>query len=154
MKKKQNDEEDELPKQIEEWKGKYLRALADYHNLEKRSQEEKSHVHVFAAEMVLVKLLPIVDTLERAQIHLKDTGLALALKEMESFLVMHGVKKMSVVGTAFNPDVMECIEVVDGAENMVISELRPGYTLYEKVIRVAQVKVGRKNNSDSNSVPA
>ena len=147
MKKKQNDEEDELPKQIEEWKGKYLRALADYHNLEKLSQEEKSHVHVFAAEMVLVKLLPIVDTLERAQEHLKDTGLGLALKELESFLVMHGVKKMSVVGRFFDPDSMECIEVVEGEENMVITELRPGYTLHDKVIRVAQVKVGKKIES-------
>lgn len=144
MKKKQNDEENELPKQIEEWKGKYLRALADYHNLEKRSQEEKVQVHVFAAEMVLMKLLPIVDTLERAQTHLKDTGLALALKEMESFLVTHGVKKFSVVGMVFDPGSMECIEVVDGEDNRVIGELRPGYTLHEKVIRVAQVKVGKK----------
>ncbi len=147
MKKKPDVQVEELQKLGEEWKGKYLRALADYHNLEKRSQEEKAQVHVFAAEMVLTKLLPIADTLERAQAHLKDEGLALALKELESFLATHGVKKFSVVGTLFDPGSMECIEVVDGEDTMVIAELRSGYTLHEKVIRVAQVKVGRKIES-------
>lgn len=144
MKKKLNDHIELLQKQVEEWKGKYLRVLADYHNLEKRSQVEKSEVRVFAAEMVLMKLLPIVDTFERAQVHLKDEGLALALKELESFFIVHGVQKINVVGTSFDPGSMECIEVVNGEENKVIAELRPGYTLHDKVIRVAQVKVGKK----------
>jgi molecular chaperone GrpE len=140
----------ELEKQVEEWKGKYLRALADYHNLEKRSGEEKSTMHTFAAEMVLKKLLPIADTFERAQAHLNDEGLGFALKEFESFLTNQGVKKISVVGTAFDPGSMECIEVVDGQkgqDNMVVSEESPGYTLYGKVIRVSRVKVGKKADS-------
>ncbi|MDP1722844.1 MAG: nucleotide exchange factor GrpE [Candidatus Gottesmanbacteria bacterium] len=151
IKKKQNVQTnvqtDELQKQIEEWRGKCLRALADYHNLEKRSQEEKAQVRVFAAEMVLMKLLPIVDTFERAQAHVKDEGLGLGLKELESFLAIHGVKKITVVGALFDPGSMECIEVVDGEDNMVIAELRPGYRLHEKIIRVAQVKVGKKTES-------
>lgn len=144
MKKHTDNEREDLQKQVEEWKDKYLRALADYHNLEKRSQEEKSGVHAFAAEMVLVKLLPIVDTLERAQAHLKDEGLGLAIKELESFLAFHGVKKIHVLGAAFDPGSMECIEVVEGQDNTVVGELRSGYTLHGKVIRVAQVKVGKK----------
>lgn len=144
MKQKPDGQLEALQKLAEEWKGNYLRALADYHNLEKRSEEEKSGVHAFAAEMVLVKLLPIVDTLERAQAHLKDEGLGLALKELESFLALHGVKKIHVLETAFDPGSMECIEVVEGQENMVVGELRTGYTLHGKVIRVAQVKVGKK----------
>lgn len=144
MKQKPDGQLEALQKLAEEWKGNYLRALADYHNLEKRSEEEKSGVHAFAAEMVLVKLLPIVDTLERAQAHLKDEGLGLAIKELESFLADVGVKKMDVVGKLFNPHEMECIEVVDGEDNKVIAQLRSGYSLHEKVIRVAQVKVGKK----------
>lgn len=144
MKNKKDEFVPELQKQVEEWKGKYLRALADYHNLEKRSKEEKSGIYAFAAEMVLVKLLPIVDTLERAQAHLKDEGLGLAIKELEVFLADVGVKKMDVVGKSFNPHEMECIEVVDGEDNKVIAQLRSGYSLHEKVIRVAQVKVGKK----------
>lgn len=149
MKQKPDVQLEALQKQVDEWKGKYLRALADYHNLEKRSQEEKSGVHAFAAEMVLVKLLPIVDTLERAQEHLKDVGLGLAIKELELYLSAHSVKKLFVVGTSFDPGSMECIEVVDGQDNTVIAELRSGYTLHGKVIRVAQVKVGKKNTTNT-----
>lgn len=144
MKNKQNDQTDELQKQIEEWKAKYLRALADYQNLEKRKNEEIYASRQYAGEILLIKLLPVVDTFERALVHLKDSGLALAVKELEAFLADAGVKKLEVMGKAFSPHEMECIEVVDGEDTIVIEELLPGYTLYEKVIRVAQVKVGKK----------
>lgn len=144
MKNKNDEHREALQKQIEEWKGKYLRALADYQNLEKRTSEEKAEIRAYAAESVLRKLLPVVDTFERAQAHLKDPGLSLALKELEAFFASVGVKKFEVVGKLFDPNFMECIEVVDGEDNTVMEETLPGYTLHGKVIRVAQVKVGKK----------
>jgi len=129
---------------IDEWKNKYLRALADYQNLEKRKGEEIGQVRRFAGEALIVKLLPIVDTFERAQAHVKDPGLGLALKELEAFLEEVGIKKMEVVGKPFNPHEMECIEVVDGQDTIVVEELLPGYLLHGKVIRVAHVKVGKR----------
>lgn len=147
MKKKTDEQSEVLEKQIEEWKGKYLRALADYQNLEKRTQEEASNVRRFAAEMVLTKLLAVADTLEKAQEHLNDTGLSLALKELAAVFSSQGVIKLEVMGKPFDPKVMECIEVGEGENNMVVEELTPGYTLYGKVMRVARVKVGRKQES-------
>lgn len=144
MKNKQNDQTDELTKQIAEWKEKYLRALADYQNLEKRKSEELGQVRRFAGEILLIRLLTVVDTFTRALVHVNDPGLGLALKELEAFLKDAGVEKMDVVGKPFNPQDMECIEVVDGEDNIIIEELLSGYTLYGKVIRVAQVKVGKK----------
>jgi len=129
---------------IDEWKNKYLRALADYQNLEKRKGEEIGQVRRFAGEALIVKLLPIVDTFERAQAHVNDPGLGLALKELETFLEEAGVKKMEVVGKPFSPHEMECIEVVDGQDTIVVEELLPGYLLHGKVIRVAHVKVGKR----------
>lgn len=154
MKKKTDEHTEALLKEIEEWKGKYLRALADYQNLEKRKSEEISEVRRFAGELVLTKLLPVVDTFERALVHVKDQGLALAVKELEAFLAAAGVKKLEVMGKAFSPHEMECIEVIDGEDTIVIEETLPGYTLHGKVIRVAQVKVGKKNSIGSQSVPA
>lgn len=153
MKKKQNDQTDKLQKQIEEWKSKYLRALADYQNLEKRVVQEKTEVRVYAAEAVLTKLLPIVDTFERAQTHLSDTGLSLAFKELGAFFASQGVSKLEVVGKPFDPSCMECIEVVEGVDTIVVEETLPGYTLHGKMIRVAQVKVGRTEES-TNDKPA
>lgn len=136
-----------MKRPADDWKNKYLRALADYQNLEKRKTEEIGEVRKFAGEVILSKLLPIVDTFERAHKHLDDQGLRLAINELEVFLTDFGVKKLEMKGKAFNPHEMECIEVVDGEDNIVIEEVLPGYTLHGKVIRVAQVKVGKKSEA-------
>lgn len=140
MKKKQDE-------QGEDWKGKYLRALADYQNLEKRTQGEKMEIRKFAAEVVVMRLLPVVDTLSKAKTHLSDPGLDLAFKEFESAFSELGVVQLDVVGKQFNPHEMECIEVVSGNDNEVVEELLPGYRLHDKILRVAQVKVGKKEAS-------
>lgn len=132
--------------EVEEWKGKYMRALADYQNLERRTRDEKQEARQFASEMLLTRLFPVIDTFERAAAHLGDTGLNLALKQLYAVIVEQGVEKMDVVGKPFNPHEMECIEVVDGDDDVVVSEVQPGYTLHGRVLRVAQVKVGKKSN--------
>ena len=133
-----------LEQKIEEWKNKYLRALADYQNLEKRKEEETGLVRKFAGEVLLTRLLPVADTFERAAVHLKDAGLDLAIKELHAFFDESGVIKIDTTGKQFNPHEMECIDVVEGNENEVMEEVLPGYRFGGKVIRVAQVKVGKK----------
>jgi len=130
---------------VEEWKNKYLRVLADYQNLEKRSAAREDDIRKFAAEVTLRKFLPAIDSLDRASRHLKDEGLSLSLKEFYAALDACGVKRMVVVGKPFDPFTMECIEVVDGDEEKVVEEVTPGFLFYDKVLRVAQVKVGKKN---------
>ena len=129
--------------QIEEWKGKYLRALADYQNLEKRTQSEKQEIRKFAAEVILTRLLPVLDTLTKAAQHVKDAGLELAVKELYTALSEQGVEKIAVVGKPFDPHKMECIEVVAGNDNIVVEQILPGYRLHDKILRIAQVKVGK-----------
>lgn len=143
----QNKHTEELKKHIEEWKSKYLRALADYQNLEKRTHSEKEETRRFAIEVFVKRALPVIDTLERATKHINDQGLTLALKEFEAVLSEFGVTKIETVHKMFSPHEMECIEVIGGEENKVIEEVRPGYRLHEKILRVAQVKVGKKLSS-------
>ncbi len=143
MKKKQDGPSEESKKQIEEWKGKYVRALADYQNLEKRTRNEKEETRRFAIEVFVGRLLPVIDTLEKATKHIADQGLALALNELWAALSEFGVSKLDVLGKPFNPHEMECIEVVNGEENIVVEEVFAGYRLHDKIVRVAQVKVGK-----------
>jgi len=135
---------DECFKQIEEWKAKYLRALADYHNLEKRTSASVSEANIRASGRVIVELLPIVDTLENAHKHLGDQGLELALNQIIQILKRFGVEKMHTVGTLFDPVSMEAVDVKEGEENMVLSEMMPGYLIYGSVLRIAKVVVGKK----------
>lgn len=143
MKKKTDEHTVDAHKEVDDWKSKYLRALADYQNLERRSQEEKERVRTFAAEVILTRLLPVIDTLGKAQDHLKDAGLDIALRELWAVVEEQGVTKIDAVGNVFNPHEMECIEVVEGPENQVVEETLPGYLFRGKVLRVAQVKVGK-----------
>jgi molecular chaperone GrpE len=138
-----------LKKQAEEWKNKYVRALADYQNLEKRTSERVSEVRQFAAEIILSRLLPVVDTFGKASKHIHDPGLALAHKELVAVLTEQGVERMDVLGRTFDPTQMDCVEVVEGKDDEVIEEVLPGYTFRGKVLRVARVKVGKSASQSS-----
>ena len=138
--------------EAEEWKAKCMRALADYQNIERRSKEEKNDVRLYASESILGRLLPVVDTFGKVKAHIKDVGFDLAYKELVGVLEAQGVTKIDVVGKEFNPHEMECIEVVEGEDNIVVEETAPGYKFYEKILRVAQVKVGKKIITEVNSV--
>jgi molecular chaperone GrpE len=135
--------------EAEVWKSKYMRALADYQNLERRNREEKADVYKFANEVLLSHLFSALDTLKKAKDHLSDAGLDLAYKELMSVLTEHGVEQIKTVGLPFDPHDMECIEVVDlpeaAKEDQVVEELAPGYRLHGKLLRVAKVKVGKQN---------
>jgi molecular chaperone GrpE len=130
--------------QIEAFDNKYKRALADYHNLQKRVTEEKSEWIRSANKDLLLRLLPVLDTLMLAEKHLQDKGLAVSINHFLDILKGEGVTKIKTVGEAFNPHLMECIATEQGEENKVLEELRAGYMLYDKVLRPAQVKVGNK----------
>lgn len=127
-----------------EWKAQYLRAIADYRNLEKRTASEKEEIRAYAAVGVVTKLIPVVDMFERASEHLKDQGLAIALKEMHAVLAAFGAKKMDVQGKQFDPVTMECVEAGDDGEETVTDVVAPGWQMHGKVIRHALVRVGKK----------
>ena len=151
MKKQTNENIENIKKEVDEWKSKYLRALADYQNLERRTQEDKKQTRTFATEIILARLLPVVDTFAKAREHLKDTGLDLAFKELLAVLEEQGVERIDVLGKLFNPHEMECVEVISGEENKVIEEILPGYRFRGKILRVAQVKVGKDIKSEVRS---
>lgn len=129
-------------KELEE---KYLRALADYQNLEKRVEREKENFVKFANAILILKMLPVLDNLERANEHLKDQGAELVIKQFKDALSSEGVTEIEAVGQDFNPEHHEAVEKVAGEEGKVVSVIEPGYKLGEKVIRPAKVTIGGKS---------
>lgn len=138
--------EDDL-KQLDELR---LRALADYQNLERRTEEEKKDFAQYANSTLVLKILPGLDSLEKAQEHLKDPGLDLAIKQLKDGLKEAGVAETNSIGVKFDPEGMECLELVEGEEGTVIDEARKGYKLGDKVIRTAMVRVGTANKKGEN----
>lgn len=134
-----------------QWKEKYFRALADYQNLEKHIREVRGQEIKYAGKTVIEKLLPVVDVLEKVAQISTDQGIQLAVKLFWDVLKNEGVKKIEVIGKKFDPHTMECIEVVDGENEMVKEEVSPGYMIYEKLLRPSGVKVGKKENQKQNN---
>lgn len=138
--------EDENIKQIEVLTNNWKRALADYQNLEKRMQQERFETARYASAKVITKILSALDILEQAEKHIKDQGLTLAVKSFHDALLSEGVKKIDVVGKPFDPLKMECVEIIDGdKDDIVVEEVRPGYMLEDRILRVAHVKVSKKS---------
>ncbi len=139
-------EHEECLKKIEECENKYKRVLADYQNLEKRTIEEKREWARISNKELILRLLPVLDTLEMAQKHVNDEGLKLSIKNFLDVLISEGVEKIEAEGKDFDPGVMECIDTKEGEENKVLEVARDGYKMSDKVLRPVQVRVGKKSD--------
>ena len=99
----------------EELKSQLARALADYDNLRKRVEEEREIWIKFSSERVIIKLLPILDAFEAAQVHLGDQGLAIAVGEFKKVLSEEGIEEIKPgVGDEFDENIHEAMEIVEG----------------------------------------
>lgn len=126
----------------EEWKEKYLRALADYQNLERRTAEQIVSFQKKANQNLLLKFLEVLDDLEKGAVFVKDQGLQLIKDKFVKILKSEGIEEIAVLGTSFDPQTAECIETVKGKKNNIIIEIiRKGYVLDGEILRPARVKV-------------
>src|SRR3990172_4986254 len=122
--KKEDKKAEELEKRVLDLGDQLKRAVADYRNLEKRFEEEKREVILFANKDLLLKLLPAFDTLFLAEKHVVDEGLKLSIEKLKSALQEAGVERIKTIGEVFNPNMMECIGTTEGEDNKVTEETR------------------------------
>lgn len=136
---------EELKNHVEEYKNKYLRALADYQNFEKRVREEKDEIRRIANRDLILRLLTFLDNLDKADVFIKDEGLKMIKDNFYNILKSEGLEEIDVLGREFDPHMAEVVDVIEGKEdNIVVEVLRRGFKYHGKVLRVAQVKVSKK----------
>lgn len=129
----------------EEYKTKYLRAIADYQNYERRVQEQRVEWTKNANKAVIFKLLSFLDDLERAEVFVKDPNLLHVKASFMKMLNNEGLKEIQVLNAQYDPYTAEVIDMKEDKEdNMVISVVRKGYTYNDQLLRVAQVVVSKK----------
>ncbi len=133
--------------EVDGLKSQLVRALADYDNLRKRTEIEKSEWMKFAKQEFLVKLLPVIDSLELAQNYLNDKGLELALIQFKKVLDEEGIEEIAE-GKEFNEQVHEAVDSVAGGKKGEIAEfLQKGYIFNDgDLIRPAKVRVYKGEN--------
>jgi molecular chaperone GrpE len=135
-------------KELEDLRDQLARALADYDNLTKRVEKQRQDFKKVANLELVASLLPAIDMLEDAQEHLKDSGLALTIKELKEALGAHGVQKINApVGDKFDEEVHEAVEVTNKGskrDGEIIEELLTGWRFVDgPVIRPSKVVVHR-----------
>lgn len=152
----------ELEREKAELRDNWLRAVADYKNFKRRTEQERADLIRNASAALLLKLLPVMDDLERAMASVTPEvaetpwygGFKLIPQKLQTILESEGVSQMQTVGEAFDPNRHEAIiyePSEDGEDGKVIAELQRGYMLRDRVLRPAMVKVsqGRKQPSTS-----
>lgn len=144
--------EEELKKEIEDINNKYLRLAADFDNYRKRQMQERENLIKYGAEETLKKIIPVLDTFERAkksvetmeEAHLVKESYEVCTKQLNEVLDKIGLKKIEAKGKEFDPNLMEAVMQTPTNEqppHTVVAELQAGYQLYDRVLRPVMVNV-------------
>lgn len=128
---------------------RYLHTLAEYDNYRKRSIREKDAIYGDATAESVKKLLPVLDSFERAlNYECKDEefkkGIALIQNTLKEVFDGMGVKEIPDIDQQFDPNLHEAVMHLDNpeyGENVITDCYRKGYTLNDKVIRHSMVVV-------------
>jgi molecular chaperone GrpE len=127
-------------------------AQADLENYRKRAEKEAKEAGESALRDLAGRLLVVFDELELAIKHMEEGEVNTELKEgflmverkFLSALESAGVQRIECVGKPFNPELHEAVEKVQGRskkQDIVIQELRSGFTFRGQVLRPSMVKV-------------
>lgn len=128
----------------------WQRAEADLINYKKRSEQEKEEISKFSTSMLMLKILPILDDLERAfasspprlaKLGWVD-GIRLIDRKLRTTLETEGLSVINALGEQFDPHLHEAIRQDKGKEGIIVEEVQKGYKFQDKVIRPSKVVVG------------
>lgn len=141
--------EEQLEKELNEQKDKYLRLMAEYDNFRKRSAKERLELSSNAKGSTLAEILPVFDNFERAlNAETADegykAGVSMIFKQMGDVLSKLGVEIIDPTGKEFDPNVANAVNQIEDenlGENIVAQTFQKGYKIGDKIIRYAMVVV-------------
>lgn len=156
--------QEKMQEYLDGWK----RAKADYLNLKKEAEQRHQDLIKFANASLILELLPVLDNFKLAVCHIPAEekkadwviGIMHIKKQFEDILKNLGIEEINTIGEKFNPALHEAVgreekyeegkegeegkddqEVEEGTGDIIVKELRAGYTLHGKVIQAAKVIV-------------
>ena len=144
---------EQCQKELAEQKDKFLRAHADFDNMKKRLEKEKTNALIYANEAFAKDLLTVLDTFENAlksveQVESNDKaineikkGMTLTYEQLLSILKKHGVEEVECEGE-FNPEHHQAVTQMDSDEHKsgdIVQVLQKGYKLKERLLRPSMV---------------
>ena len=132
----------------------WQRERADFLNYRKRIERENTQLHQNLTGQIIKKYLVILDDLDRAlkarpsqgEGAVWADGIELIFRKLNSILDAEGVKIIPADGAMFDPSLHEAISNEDSPDHesgQVIEVVQKGYTINDRVLRPALVRVAR-----------
>ena len=139
-------------------KDRHLRKVAEFENLRKRSEREKSEYYRQALVAFLGDFLDIADNFQRALDHARPEeldndfgqGVELIHRQFAELWKRYGLKEVDTSG-AFDPNVHEAVATEENAEvppQTILQVLQKGYMLQDRLVRPALVKVAVRESEE------
>ncbi len=145
-----------LEEELQEYKNKNLRLLAENENTRKRLQKEKIEMTRFAVDNVIAEFLIPMDNLENALGFAKNMseetsnwarGFQMILTQFKDVISSNGVTSFSALGHTFDPHLHEAVEIDESTtepDGTILQEYTKGYKSNTRIIQPAKVKVAKK----------
>ena len=135
-------------------KAGWQRTAADFANYRRRTDQDREATLGLANELLLRKLLAVVDDFDRALAAMPKElehlgwieGLWLVERKLRMLLESEGVTPIEALGKPFDPREHEAVvheETTEAADGTVIGELQRGYRIRDRVLRPALVNVAK-----------
>ncbi len=149
-------EYEKLAQEAADYKDKYMRLFAEFDNARKRMEREKLDFVKYANEELLGDFLNILDDLERsieaAKAKHEDytaflKGIEMVMAQVYEMLKKNNVKPIESIGKKFDPHCHEALmqeETEQAEDDVILEEFQKGYSIGDRVIRSAKVKVAKK----------
>ena len=150
-----NEEVEALRAERDEFRDRFMRALAEAENSRKRSERDRREAEQFGGSKLARDMLPVYDNLKRALDAASDEnrvqaaalieGLELTLRELTNVLARHGVTEVNpAIGEVFDPQLHQAMfeAPLPGTKaGQIIQVLGVGFMLHDRLLRPAQVGV-------------
>ena len=159
---------EEVREQLADAEDRALRAVAEADNIRKRADKAVENAHKYALESLTEKLLPVLDSFEKAvetavdddqesdgSVHATLEGVELSFRLFIDVLEKAGIKSIDPTGEPFDPEYHEAMSVLenpDAEPGSVLEVIQKGYTLNDRLVRPARVLVA-KDMSEPKKTP-
>ncbi|HIC34147.1 MAG TPA: nucleotide exchange factor GrpE [Gammaproteobacteria bacterium] len=150
---------EEVREQLADAEDRALRAVAEADNIRKRADKAVENAHKYALESLTEKLLPVLDSFEKAvetaadddqesdgSVHATLEGVELSFRLFIDVLEKAGIKSIDPTGEPFDPEYHEAMSVLenpDAEPGSVLEVVQKGYTLNDRLVRPARVLVAK-----------
>jgi molecular chaperone GrpE len=149
-----------LEKEAADARGSWQRSAADFANYRRRTEQEREATLGLANEMLLLKLLAVVDDFDRALAQMPRElehlgwieGIWLVERKLRALLESEGVTPIEATGKPFDPREHEAVlheETTAAPDETVIGELQRGYRIRDRVLRPALVSVAKNTGQQA-----